>query len=520
MELNFTGTDLCAVNGTRSMAETRYDLVVVGAGPSGIAAAIEAVNAGLKVLLVDENPVSGALMGNDIPLYFGGRMTAATQNSERMLEAIFMSMAELETAIEAGVELLLGTTAWGVYRNGNGVASLPEQVVGLADAERSWLVGFDRIVLATGARDLAMAFPGWNQPGVMGAAALQMLLTRYDAFSGRRVLILGSHDLALETALMAHARGIAVAGLVEVREAPQGNADLVAKVEAAGIAIHCGQVIAAATGGIDGVESATIAPFPREGGGPDGPAVAALRDVAFERTGPLPAQGNAQVHVACDTICVAIGLIPSIELVDAMHGPRALNAARGGYIPAGEATVSAVGDCAGLSDTGFDHIEYRMEWMRALSAVCADDTIICQCEEVTRADLIGVQPPHYLARPAPMCARTLETLLEDGPANQDQIKRLTRSGMGVCQGRRCRDQVAMLLAIESDTPFGTIPLASHRAPVRPLSMKILADWNEPPEMDAAWDVWFGIPTAWVPHEDIGTPFEDEHQRMFYAGMYE
>ena len=171
MELNFTGVDVCAVNGTHSPPEMRYDIVVVGAGPSGIAAAIDAVKAGASVLLVDENPVSGALMGNDVPLYFGGRMTAATQNSDRMLEAIFMSMPALESAMEAGVEVLLGTTAWGVYRNGPGVASLPEQVVGLADAERSWLVGFDRIVLATGARDLAMAFPGWNQPGVMGAAA-------------------------------------------------------------------------------------------------------------------------------------------------------------------------------------------------------------------------------------------------------------------------------------------------------------------------------------------------------------
>ena len=190
MELNYNGKDLCAVNGTRSEPEARYDVVVVGAGPSGIEAAIEAVKAGSSVLLVDENPVSGGLMGNDTPLYFGGRITAATQQSERMLEAIFMSMPALETAMEAGVELLLGTTAWGVYRNGPGLASLPEQVVGLADGERSWLVGFDRIVLATGARDLAMAFPGWNQPGVMGAAALQMLLTRYDAFAGRRMLVL------------------------------------------------------------------------------------------------------------------------------------------------------------------------------------------------------------------------------------------------------------------------------------------------------------------------------------------
>ena len=487
MELNFAGTDLCAINGTRSAPEAHVDVVVVGAGPSGIAAAIEAAEAGSKVLLVDENPVSGALMGNDVPLYFGGRMTAATQNSERMLEAIFMSMPALETAVEAGVELLLGTTAWGVYRNGPGVASLPEQVVGLADAQRSWLVGFDRLVLATGARDLAMAFPGWNQPGVMGAAALQMLLTRYDAIAGRRVLMLGSHDLALETALLAHERGLEILGLIEVRDVPQGNAELVANVGAAGIAIRCGQAITAAKGGIDGVEGVTLS------------------------TGDL---------IACDTICVAIGLVPSIELVDAMHGPRALDPMRGGYIPAGEPTVFAVGDCAGLADTGFDHIAYRMDWMRALSAISADDTIVCQCEEVTRADLIGLQPPNYLSRPAPMCARSLETLLEDGPANPDQIKRLTRAGMGVCQGRRCRDQVAMLLAIEADKPFGTIPLASHRAPVRPLPMKIMADWQEPAAMDAAWDVWFGIPTAWVPHQDIGTPHEDEHRQMLYTGMYE
>ncbi len=487
MKLNFTGTDLCAINGTRSKAEAHYGVVVIGAGPSGIAAAIEAAQGGAAVLLVDENPVSGALMGNDVPLWFGGRMTAATQNSERMLEAVFTSLPELETAMEAGVELLLGTSAWGVYRNGPGVASLPEQVVGLADAQRSWLVGFDRIVLATGARDLALAFPGWNQPGVMGAAALEMLLSRYDAFAGRRVLILGSHDLALQTALLALERGLDVAGLVEVRDAAQGSPELASKVTAAGIAIHCGAAVAVAKGGIDGVNSATLT------------------------TGET---------IPCDTICVAVGLVPSIELVDAMHGARVLDGKRGGYVPGGEAIVAAVGLCAGLPDTGFDHVDYRMDWVRALAAVCLPDTIICQCEEVTRADLIGVQPPNYLARPAPMCARSLETLLHDGPANPDQIKRLTRAGMGVCQGRRCRDQVAMLLALEADQPFGTIPLATHRAPVRPLPLKILADWQEEPAMDAAWDVWFGIPTQWTPYDDIGTPREDEHYEAYYKGMYE
>lgn len=487
MKLNFTGTDLCAINGTHSLPEARYDVVVIGAGPSGCAAAIEAAATGASVLLVDENPVSGALMRNDTPLYFGGRMTAATQNSQRMLEAIFTSMPALETAMEAGVEVLLGTSAWGVYRNSPGVASLPEQVVGLADAERSWMVGFGRLVLATGARDLAMAFPGWNQPGVMGAAALGMLLTRYDAFAGRRVLIVGSHDLALETALLAHSRGFVVAGLVETRSSPQGTADLVARVEAAGIAIRCGHTIVAATGGIDGVEAATLS------------------------TGET---------IACDTICMAIGLVPSIELVDAMHGLRTLRAACGGYVPDGEPLVTAVGDCAGLADTGFDHVAYRMDWARALAAISPPDIIVCQCEEVTRADLIGVQPPTYLARPPAMSARSLRSLTEDGPPHPDQIKRLTRAGMGVCQGRRCRDQVAMLLAVEADVPFGTIPLASHRAPVRPLPLKIMAEWNESEAMTAAWDVWFGIPTQWVPVQDLGTEHEEAHRQMLYTGMYE
>lgn len=486
-KLNFTGTDLCAINGTHALPGAHYQLVVIGAGSSGIAAAIAGAKDGLSVLLVDENPVSGAAMGNDVPLWFGGRMTAATQGSNRMLEAIFLSMPALETAIEAGVTVLLGTSTWGVYRNGPGVASLPEKLVGLADGERSWLVGFDRLVLATGARDLALAFPGWNQPGVMGAAALRMLLTRYDAFSGHRLLVLGSHDLALETALLAHEHGLEVAGLVEVRATPQGSAELLARIAGTGIPIHCDSAIVATKTGINGVAGATLT----SGG-----------------------------TIDCDTICVAVGLVPAIELVDAMHGARHLDPLRGGYIPDGEDTIRAVGNCAGLADTGFDHIAYRMAWTHALAQVCADDTVICQCEEVTRADLLGVQPPNYLARTAPLCTRSLHTLLADGPANQDQIKRLTRAGMGVCQGRRCRDQVAMLLAMEAGQPFGTIPLASHRAPVRPLPLNIIADWAESPAMAAAWDVWFGIPTQWTPDRDIGTQHEQDQYGVFFTGMYE
>ena len=474
-----------AIDGKFAPPQRHADVVVIGAGPAGCKAAIEAASTGATVLLVDENPVPGNLIGTDVPLYFGGRATAATQNSERMLETLFMNTPGLEAALEAGVEVLLGTCAWGIYRNGPLVGSLPQQVVGLADSTRSWLVGFDRLVLATGARDLPMAFPGWNQPGVMGAAALRMLLERYDAFAGRRVLIAGSHDLALETALLALDKGLDVAGLIEVRDAPQGDPALIGKLADAGIAITCGCWPVEACGGIDGVERVILS---------DGS------------------------EVECDTLVMAIGLVPSIELNDAMNAARTFDPRRGGWIPQGDVAISAVGLCAGLPDTGFDHAAYRFAWLGALGGACGGDTIICQCEEMTLTDLLGVQPPRYLDRPPALRERSLKTLLQDGPANQDQVKRLTRSGMGQCQGRRCRDQVAMILAVEAGTELAALPLATHRAPVRPLPLEIIADWDEGEEMRAGWDVWMGIPTQWVPYADIGTPFEEENRRVLGGNM--
>ncbi|MFM5883964.1 MAG: NAD(P)/FAD-dependent oxidoreductase [Novosphingobium sp.] len=474
-----------AIDGKFPAPAQHFAVVVVGAGESGTKAAVDAAAAGNRVLLVDENPVSGALIGNDVPYYFGGRATTAVQNSERMVETVFTNMPWLEAALDAGVEVQLGTTAWGVYRNGPLVGSLPAQVVGLADAERSWLVGFDRLVLATGARDLPMAFPGWNQPGVMGAAALGKLLEIYDAFAGRRIVIAGSHDLGLETALLAHSRGLDVVAILEVRGAPQGDPALVARAEQAGIAIRCGLTPVEAGGGIDGLESVLLS---------DGSAI------------------------DCDSLIMAVGLVPMIELVDAMNGARRFDARRGGWIPAGDASVELAGLCAGLADTGFDHAAYRQDWMDALGGACGGDTIICQCEEMTLADLIGVQPPRYLDRPPALRQRSLKTLLQDGPPNQDQVKRLTRSGMGQCQGRRCRDQVAMILAAEAGTPLGEVPLATHRAPVRPLPLKVIADWEEGEEMRAGWDVWMGIPTQWVPYADIGTPFEEENRRRLGGNM--
>ena len=483
--------DPYAINGKFPPPDQTVDVLVVGGGEAGGAAAIEAARAGASVLLVDENPVSARSMGDDIPLYFGGRMSGAVQNQGRMLEQVFAASPWLEEAAEAGAEIALSTTCWGAFVNGPALKALPGPVAGLADAERSWMCGFKNLVLATGARDLAYAFPGWDQPGVMGAGALQTLLARYDAFVGRRIVILGSGDLALTTALLALDRGLDVAGLVEVRDAPQGSPQLVEALRLRGRPIFTGSTVMGVSGGAGGVEAVTLASV----------------------------TGRGSPTIACDTVCVAISKVPAVELVGVLGGRLAPVSARGGWVPvqdggavAGLPNVSVVGDCAGLGgDADIDHHAYRLAWFDALNS--DPSTIVCQCEGVTRADLIGVEAPAYVPRPGGGHPHNLGDLASGRAANPDQIKRLTRAGMGVCQGRRCREQVAMTLARAAGADLADVPLATYRSPVRPVPLKVLAAWDEGPAMGANWDVWYGGAGQWVPYRDIGTPREALHANL-------
>ncbi len=486
--------DAYALDGKLPSPDARFDLVVIGAGPAGTEAAIAGARAGKSVLLVDENPVAPDLMRTDVPLFYGLRMTGAVETPERMLETLLSTNPLLETAFELGVEVLLGTSAWGLYAPQPGLATLPGQLVGLADATRSWLIGFDELVVAAGARDFVLGFPGWDQPGVMGAMALKMLLERYEAFAGRRIVILGSGDLALRTALAALRHGIEVAGLIEVRACVQGNAALAAQVAAAGVPLFAGSVVTRADGGADGVKQVVITGL------------------------------SGETSIACDTVCLAIAAVPAIELLAAAGARLAVSATRGGHVPMIDAAgltslagVSAIGDCAGIVSAP-DSLAYHAEWLAALARGSTGDTIVCQCESVSRADLLGVQPPAYLgARSECMAARNIDTLLADGPPDQDQIKRLTRAGMGLCQGRRCRDQVSLLLAAEAGLAPDAAPFTGYRAPVRPIPLGILADWAEAPGMSDGWDVWFGVPAQWTPYRDIGTEREAMHIAILGGG---
>src|SRR5262244_1152563 len=191
-------------------------VIVVGAGIAGVAAAIEAARAGASVLLIDEHPIDNDMMAMDVPLYFGQRMQPSVRNRSLMMERVIEARPGLAEADEAGVEIQLGTYVWGAFVNSPTVQQLDGPLLGLADERRSWLVAYDRLIVAAGARDVAMGFPGWERAGVMGAQGLRSLLVQYRALGAQRVLILGSGALALDTARVALDQGIDVAGIVEV----------------------------------------------------------------------------------------------------------------------------------------------------------------------------------------------------------------------------------------------------------------------------------------------------------------
>ena len=530
------GFDPKALAGKVPAPRRRVEVLVIGAGPAGTAAAIAARAGGAEVLLIDENPGSAGLMGLDVPHYWGGRYTGAVQIKARMMEQVFAANPALERAFEAGVEVELGVYCWGAWVPGYGLASLPEPLAGLADEERSWMVGFERLIVAAGARDIGFSFTGWDQPGVMGARALGTLLESYDAFSGRRLAILGSGELAIGTASLALSKGLEIAAMIDVADAPQGSSDEIGALAAAGAEILTSHVPVRATGGTNGVERLT------------------LRDL---RTG-------AERTLECDTVVQAVSLTPAIELLDVLGASLAMQPGLGGHAPVspdGTATSLAqifiAGDVAGtpggsaltpedaeasgrraaqavLASLGrmpvpapaarvasaVDAVARQQAWMRALMATTDPTVIVCQCEEVTREALLAVRQPAYLGAPPPaLVARDLGRLLEDGPANQDQIKRLTRACMGPCQARRCREQVALILACASNESAERVPLAGYRAPVRPLPLSVLAAWDEDPVMAAHWDVWFGIKGQWTPYADIGTERESLYDNLLGGDMH-
>lgn len=491
----------------------RTEIAVVGAGPAGVAAAIAATKAGKEVTLIDENPIDIGMMGLDIPYLFGQRMMPTVRDKGLMLQRFASANPAINTAEEAGVKVLLGTYVWGSFRKQPNSQHLSSPTLGLANEQSSWLLEYDRLVLATGARDLVFGFAGRDLAGVMGAQAVASLVRNYSAFTGKRMVIIGSGTLAMSTANTALDKGIEVAAIIEAGPSVISNRDVVAKLKKQGVSFHTSHTISEVKG-IREVESVVIAPV--------GQGSNTSRDKLLE--------------IPCDTVCLSIGLVPNVELAVLTGCETQYDSKRGGNVPnsysnlatnvegvftAGDVSgideqaitdptiASNEGSMAGLlaanqeipksmfenafpTNTTLSSVtQYWEMWHNSLKEAGSPDVNVCQCENVTRADILQVSPPAYLEWAAKkMGCRDLGSILGDSRLDMEQLKRLTRAGMGYCQGRRCREEIAFLVAESTGTPPWDIPIASFRCPVRPLPLNTMWDQEETEQTRDDWSKWF------------------------------
>ncbi|MXY43776.1 MAG: NAD(P)-binding protein [Dehalococcoidia bacterium] len=495
-------------------------LVVVGAGAAGTAAATEAAKAGVQVTLIDENPISASMMGLNVPQFFGSRFTADLRDKSRMLERVTSNNEALSDAQEIGVDVQLGTCVWGAFRNSETSRVLDGPQLGLSDGERSWLMKYDRLIVAAGSRDLGVPFAGWELAGVMGANGASSLMSRYQALSARRMVVLGSGNLGLNTAKMALDRGIEVAGVVDVSPSVRGDEALMAQLRSEDVELYASHTVKEAVGRDGEIESVVLVEID-------------------EDCRPVP---GTEKDISADTVCLAIGLVPNIELLSLLGCELSFKSELGGYVPVHDDrmrtsvdTVFVAGDVAGFHDGMALHSEfarrqgrmagvaaaeslgaidrekatariadlrsedvtptevhsYWKRWLQSSVNAGGEDIIVCRCEEVTSGDIIDTRPPRYLGWESEhMSRRNLGTLMKDGPVNPNYVKRLTRVGTGHCQGRLCREQVSMLLAEESGADVADIPFLSYRPPVRPLPLKVMWPHEETERVRMEWPKWF------------------------------
>lgn len=278
------------------------DVFVIGAGPAGLAASIEAGKAGANVLLVDLNMQPGGQLFKQIHKFFG---SSAHRSGTRGYNIGKQLLAE---AREANVEIWMQSTVIGIF---------PGKKIGVErgiDGGKKELitVSAKEIILATGASENVIRFQGWTTPGVMGAGAAQTMINVNHVRPGRKVVMLGSGNVGLIVSYQLMQAGCDVAALVEAAPKIGGYAVHAAKIKRAGVPVYLGYTIIEAKLGDDGCVCG---------------CVIAKVDEQFH---PIP--GTEQT-LDCDTIALAAGLKPTTDLVKLANCELTFNGAFGGYIP-------------------------------------------------------------------------------------------------------------------------------------------------------------------------------------------
>ena len=341
-----------------------YDVIVIGAGPAGLGAAIEAGKAGASVLLLDENDKPGGQLFKQIHKFFGSREHYAGTRGYAIGQML------LEQARQAGVEMKLGHRVWGIFPDGSVTAT---------DEVESVRYRGRQIVLATGASENALSFPGCTLPGIMTAGAAQTLANVGHVLPGREIVMVGSGNVGLIVSYQLLQAGAHVRAIVEALPHLSGYAVHAGKVRRAGVPILLSHTVKRALGGqqLEGVE-----------------LVALDEHMA-------PVAGSEQI-IPCDTLCLAVGLTPRVELAAVAQCEMVWSGPLGGVIPRHnekmETSVGRIlvaGDLAGIEEASTALDEGRMAGVQAacrLGLISAQDCAAAQGEIQARLNTLRQGP--------------------------------------------------------------------------------------------------------------------------------
>ncbi|MFZ4380730.1 MAG: FAD-dependent oxidoreductase [Sandarakinorhabdus sp.] len=469
------------------MAVERPELLIIGAGPGGLSAAIAARKAGVDVLVVDERRLPGGQYFKPVAVRGADVAPPDAQHRE--------GLALVQQAIDAGVVIRSGVTVWGAFKTAESVASGAGALEFVASADKAATTRIlpKAAIIATGAFERGWPVPGWQLPGVMTTGAAQTLWRTARRLPGRRVLIAGNGPLNLQLAA----------------ELSGGGADVVAVVEAAGPATRN----LAAAAAMAAASPALVAQGLRYHWQRLRRGVPMLHDMVVAAIAQTPtglrvtlaatSGGPGQQMFDTDVLCLGYGFDPSNELLRALGCRQDHDSAQDRLVPRRDedgrtsaSGVYALGDCTGLGGArvaaadgllagfaaaadlghaispaltqqrqaaaaaGHRHRRFQQALWQVYRAPplriaeVSDDTMICRCEEV--------------------CFGAARASLADGQTQAGSVKRATRIGMGPCQGRYCRPLLEALISAQCGTAPDEFSGFAPRPPVKPVLIRDLA----------------------------------------------
>ena len=254
----------------------KTELAVIGAGPAGLCAAIEAAKNGVDVTVIDENKKPGGQLFKQIHRFFGSQEhLAGTRGFE-------IGNMLLDDARKYGVKVLLDNVVWGLF---------PDLKLGISSSEKVSIIETEKVVIATGASENSLSFPGWTLPNIMGAGAAQTMINVNWVLPGSKVITIGSGNVGLIVSYQLMQAGARVIAVVEAMDHVGGYLVHASKIARMGVKILTSHTITRAMGD-KFVEKVEVAKIDRN---------------------LNPIKGSEETFDA-DLVCIAVGLRPLNEL--------------------------------------------------------------------------------------------------------------------------------------------------------------------------------------------------------------